>query len=1040
MVAPKLIQSKPWLQTMLLGLVVGLATLFLATLLWGSQGTIPAHADHDTLYVDGTSGQDIDICGTITAPCQSISYTLNHRADDDNTILVAQGIYTENLIIHKGVTLIGGYESIGWTRSITLYETIIDGNRAGSVVVFKSSSDEAILDGFTITGGDAGDKDSGGGIVVQEASPTIANNTITDNTAGIAGGGIYVRNSSPQITHNTITGNMSGFGGGGIEIHTASPTIEDNIITLNTAPIQGGGIRVWNNSAPAIEGNAIIGNEAVHGGGILVEDNSSPLIKNNTITGNGDGWGGGIYVLFHSSPIIEDNTITDNTGHTGGGIYVALHSSPLIKSNTINDNTSQGDGGGINVWNNSSPTIEGNTITGNTAFQGGGIYVWEYSSPQVTDNAFEYNTAYVNGGAIWASYTSSILDQEGNPLHEPDTLNTYVGNVPDDIYLEPEPPSEPEPGPGRDLQVPQDYPTVQAAINAADDWDTVIVAPGTYTENINFNGKSITVRSENPEDLNTVQATIIDGGADGSVVTFESQETAAATLAGFTIRNGSGLYNGGGILCYDRSNPTIMNNVITGNMVVDGHGGGIGCWNSSPTIISNTITGNTAADGGAISCDHSCSATIRGNTIRDNVTSGEGFGGGGIVCTHSSPLIENNVISKNTASGGGGINLLYSSPTIVGNTIVENMAGVSGGGGGIMVDCCYASPLIEDNVIRGNRTEGGGGGIYQEHGPSEIRNNTIKENVASDGAGIKSNLYSSELIVDNVIEENCGDHGAGIIITEASNPTIVNNIVRGNTANYGGGGIGIINSSPFLLDNTISDNKATTGGGVFIGTFPEDCPFPAGPTLQNNVIVKNGALPQEGYLWGFGNDGGGVFIIDGSEVELLHNTIADDMASGEGGGAWIVRSTVSAVNTVLWGNDVFVDGLSTVSVLYSDVEQGWPGEGNISADPLFAAAANGDYHLRFGSPCIDTGMDVSLDTDFEGDLRPFDGDGDGIDKYDMGADEWVGTLLTPTSTPTTTPTATPTETPTPTSTPTATPTVTATPYRLYMPLILRQLP
>jgi len=54
--------------------------------------------------------------------------------------------------------------------------------------------------------------------------------------------------------------------------------------------------------------------------------------------------------------------------------------------------------------------------------------------------------------------------------------------------------------------------------------------------------------------------------------------------------------------------------------------------------------------------------------------------------------------------------------------------------------------------------------------------------------------------------------------------------------------------------------------------------------------------------------------------------------------------------------------------------------------------ANGDYHLRFSSPCIDTGTDSSLDSDFEGELRPFDGDGDGIDKYDMGADEWVGTI------------------------------------------------
>jgi len=117
-----------------LALTTGLALLFLAALLWGLRGVTPARADPGNLYVDGASGQDVPTCGTTITPCQTISYTLNSRASGGDTIRVAQGVYTENLIINISVTLEGGYEPISWTRSITQYETILDGSGSQTVV------------------------------------------------------------------------------------------------------------------------------------------------------------------------------------------------------------------------------------------------------------------------------------------------------------------------------------------------------------------------------------------------------------------------------------------------------------------------------------------------------------------------------------------------------------------------------------------------------------------------------------------------------------------------------------------------------------------------------------------------------------------------------------------------------------------------------------------------------------------------------------------------------------------------------------------
>src|SRR5215471_2526966 len=77
------------------------------------------------------------------------------------------------------------------------------------------------------------------------------------------------------------------------------------------------------------------------------------------------------------------------------------------------------------------------------------------------------------------------------------------------------------------INVPGDQATIQGAINAANNGDTVLVAPGTYTENINFNGKAITVTSS----VGAAQ-TIIDGGAKAPVVVFNTGEGFKSVLNG----------------------------------------------------------------------------------------------------------------------------------------------------------------------------------------------------------------------------------------------------------------------------------------------------------------------------------------------------------------------------------------------------------------------------------------------------------------------------------------------------------------------------
>ena len=117
------------------------------------------------------------------------------------------------------------------------------------------------------------------------------------------------------------------------------------------------------------------------------------------------------------------------------------------------------------------------------------------------------------------------------------------------------------------INIPDDYTIIQAGIDASSDADTVLVQPGTYYENINFKGKNIVLGSLfiTTQDTSYISKTVIDGNANGHVVSFKSGEDSTTVLSGFTITNGYARI-GGGILCFN-SNPklkylNIINNIV----------------------------------------------------------------------------------------------------------------------------------------------------------------------------------------------------------------------------------------------------------------------------------------------------------------------------------------------------------------------------------------------------------------------------------------------------------------------------------------------
>jgi predicted outer membrane repeat protein len=218
--------------------------------------------------------------------------------------------------------------------------------------------------------------------------------------------------------------------------------------------------------------------------------------------------------------------------------------------------------------------------------------------------------------------------------------------------------------------VPEEYATIQAAVDASKNFDTVIVASGTYSgsgnRNITFTGKSITVRSIDPEDPNVVNSTVIDCEGKGRGFVFYTAESADATVAGLTVTNGYA-FLGGAIYCYNNSSPSINNCVLTGNSAV--LGGAIACasTNGPPEIANCIITANSAlVGGGAIYCNGDSP------TIRNCVISGNSALSGGAIYSHNAgnPVITNCTITANTASDSAGAIYCYKASNLTINNCI----------------------------------------------------------------------------------------------------------------------------------------------------------------------------------------------------------------------------------------------------------------------------------------------------------------------------------------------------------------------------------
>lgn len=305
-------------------------------------------------------------------------------------------------------------DGINWTLS-PANPVLEQGNLAnwgGRVVTLDYGSDGVVLDGFTITGGDAF---AGGGLLIANGgSALVTNCQITGNQSDAWAGGVWATDIDATIRDSTISYNNSG-GSAGIEVNHDFGLAHLDLVSCTVEYNRGGqigGMQVWGDQASATVVDTLFYSNKGDAGGLALNNSSSAVISDTTVLSNtAYNAGAGISVRENSSATILGTQIYANAarGGEGGGLVAAGGHVHLSSSWVVGNVAENNDGGGISAGEGGSLYVENSIIAGNTSpSAGGGLWLTSGGPYRIVNSDVVGNHANDAGGGLAATHGVQI--------------------------------------------------------------------------------------------------------------------------------------------------------------------------------------------------------------------------------------------------------------------------------------------------------------------------------------------------------------------------------------------------------------------------------------------------------------------------------------------------------------------------------------------------------------------------------------------------------------------------------------------------------
>ncbi len=997
-----------------------------------------------TLYVDDDAPPGGDGLSWATA-YDSLQDALTNASTNGAVtgIQVAGGTYrpslqtepgvhrTETFSLLDGVTIAGGYAGLAVpenpdARDRLLYPSTLSGDLVGDdaegtspydllyeptraenayhVVTANGTDETAVLDGFTVTGGNANEYPHlrGGGLFNDSGSPTLRHCTFYENSALYEGGGMYSISGSSTLMHCTFCRNAALFDGGGIYNKSGALLVTECTFNDNKVRSRGGAMYNYS-SSPTLIACTFRGNSAYDGGAIC-NTYSSPSMIRCSITGNGAYAGGGISNRGESSPALMNCTLAENAAINGGGMY-SIGSSPSLANCLLHANSAVKTGGAVAIVDGGHPTLTNCTFAANSAWSGRAVECRSPSSvPTVHGSLALTNSILRNGGneignaddphwtvTVTYSNVEGGWPGEGNSDADPlfvdaDGPDNLSGTADDNFRLLPGSPCA-DAGNNNtvpldvfdldgdadvDETIPLDLDDNPRLVDDAEAPDSGVGTPPLVDLGA-YEGPKLALL------LSTESVSVPEGATGSFTVVLSSAPTGTVHVS---VAHQSGDQDvsvlSGTTLTFHAFNYDDPQTVTLGADEDQDYVNGVALIAlTAPDIPAAAVTAaehdNEAApavlyvDGRATGANDGTSWTNALTCLQEAMS-----------VVAASPQVQEVRVGHGVyrpASPGG--------PRSASFRLAGGVA-LRGGYAG----CGAANPDARDTAVYPTVLSGD---LNGDDGPGLLENNEENSyHVVTSGPVDSSSMLEGFTITAGFASGPPwkGDNLGGGMRNDGGSPTLIGCVLKDNAASsyyktsteggdHGyGGGLHTAYGDPVLTNCLFERNLACAGGGMSNDE--------GSPTVESSLFYANHAEC---------NDGEGAALYSRTGVVVLENSTFGHNTS-DGWTAMTVSNygEVVVTGSIFWSHDDWpqtdeetLGPHGTVTINYSCVE-GWTGVfgglGNTGEDPLFVAPgpdyweageSQGDHRLQPDSPCINAGDPAFVPepgaTDLEGHSR-----------------------------------------------------------------------